>query len=725
MAMDGGFSLSAGADMPRAAEGAEGRNQHIDLLASSLEKRAVDLARKREPLSRRWYADIQQYEGRYPDDVRSALERDPTASKLFVNMTRPKTRIMKSRLTDVLFPTDDLNWDIEPTPDPELAEPMEVGRTPDASGSTSVPVTEPAAGPPAAPPQDPAAGGPMPGGMPTGEPAGPMPPPPDPKAEERKEARKRAGAMKRVMEDQLVECGYAGVGQQVIDQACIFGTGVLKGPMHRTDRRKWNREARAFEYVEELVPVFEWVDLWNFFPDMEATEVSRCAEVFELHRLSERELRELARRSDFFKDEIRELLKEKPKYESFLDYVRDVLDDRGEIVNESNESRYYAWEYHGTVTREQMGILADRHAMTDIQEGYGEGDPLDTIDVIVWVCHGRILKFGPHPLDSGEILYSVFRFDGETGSLFRDGIPAMLRDQQIAINSAWRLMMQNGALRGLPMFVFDRNIKPVDGRRTIAPGKVFERETPNEAAGIFPIAIPSDSKELVQIIELARMFMDDETNLPLVAQGQQGQATKTAHGLSLLANAVNIIFRDAARAFDRDLTEPTLRRLYEWNMQYGTDDSILGDMKVKPRGSSVLLVRDIQGQNLLMVLNLAATNPAIGQMLKMPEIARRLFQALQLSKDEMVLTNDEMAQLAKELADKGDPQQEAEIMKAEVQLQVEEMKLRIEVAKIASQENIAYEKILADLQKVRIQTDAKDRQMAAEFSVKERMGTGI
>ena len=163
MAVGGGFDYSTGPDMPRASESGDphGRNERIDLLASKLEKRAVELARRREPLSRRWYADIQQYEGRYPEDVRVALERDPSASKLFVNMTRPKTRIMKARLADVLFPTDDLNWDIEPTPDPELAEPMTVGRAPDPSGATSVPVVE---GPPPqqAPPQPgaPAAGRP-------------------------------------------------------------------------------------------------------------------------------------------------------------------------------------------------------------------------------------------------------------------------------------------------------------------------------------------------------------------------------------------------------------------------------------------------------------------------------------------------------------------------------------------------------------------------------------
>lgn len=706
MAFDGGFAYDRYSSAAK-SDDADAADNKIDGLAEELEKRAIELARRREPLSRRWYTDVQQYEGRYPDDVRAALERDPSASKLFVNMTRPKTRIMKERLTDVLFPTDDLNWDIEPTPDPELAEPMTTGRVPDASGMTSVPQVE-------APEQ-----AMLPG------PAGPALAGADPKAEERKAARKACEAMKRVMQDQLVECSYADIGQKAIDQATMLGTGVIKGPMHRTGRRRWSAETKEFEYVKDLQPVFEWVDCWNFFPDMDATDIGRASEVFELHRLSEKEMRDLARRPDFIEDNIRSLLREKPKYESFLDYVRSVHDDRGEVIEESNESRYYVWEFHGSITRDQLSVLADRHAMEDISEAYGDGDPLDAIDAIVWVCQGRILKFGPHPLDSGEILYSVFRFDGETGSLFRDGIPAMLRDQQIAVNAAWRLMMQNAALHGVPMFVIDRNIKPVDGKRVIAPGKVFERETPNEASGIFPVAIQADSGELTRVIEMARMFMDDETNLPIVAQGQQGQATKTAHGLSLLANAVNIIFRGAARAFDRDVTSQTIRRLYEWNMQYSEDDAIRGDMKVRPRGSSVLLVRDIQAQNLMMVMNLAATNPTIGQMLKMPEIARRLFQALQLSKDEMVLTDAEMADLAAKMSEEGDPQLQAEQMKLQVQMEIEQMRLQVEMAKLASQEGVAIEKIAADLEKARVQVESKERLTAAEFAVKERFGEGI
>ena len=349
---------------------------------------------------------------------------------------------------------------------------------------------------------------------------------------------------------------------------------------------------------------------------------------------------------------------------------------------------------------------------------------------IVWFCQGRIIRFGPHPLDSGDHLYSIWRLDDDESSVFGDGVPTMLRDNQRAINAAWRLMLDNAALAGVPMFVMDRSITPVEGGREIASGKLWEREHAQEAAGIQPVSITGNTNELSRIIEMAMTFMDQESNLPLVAQGEQsGHQTKTAHGLALLANAVNVIFRNAARSFDRDFTEPNIRRLYDWNLQYSKKQEIKGDVEIKARGSSVLLVRDIQAQNLMMIINLAATNPLLTRLLKIPAIARRLFQSLQLSEDEMVLTEAELRRMEETASQEGDPETDAkfalEEMKLNGQFAIAEMTLKTEVLKLAAQREVSLEKIMADLEKVRMQTGSKERMGAAEFAIKKQFGTGI
>jgi hypothetical protein len=48
----------------------------------------------------------------------------PTRSTLFVGVTRQKTNAAEARLADILLPTDDRNWGIQPSPDPEGARAM-------------------------------------------------------------------------------------------------------------------------------------------------------------------------------------------------------------------------------------------------------------------------------------------------------------------------------------------------------------------------------------------------------------------------------------------------------------------------------------------------------------------------------------------------------------------------------------------------------------------------
>ena len=76
---------------------------------------------KRTSLEDRWIADLEQYHGRYDPGTAKALF-DEERSGLFINVTRPKADALAARLKDFLFPTDEKNWGIGPTPVPRLAE---------------------------------------------------------------------------------------------------------------------------------------------------------------------------------------------------------------------------------------------------------------------------------------------------------------------------------------------------------------------------------------------------------------------------------------------------------------------------------------------------------------------------------------------------------------------------------------------------------------------------
>jgi len=698
-----------------AAEGPELETEHD--YAMALEALAKEQSRRRRPLEDRWLRDYLQHEGL--DDAgrpneestpagqapAGASENDATGSRLVANLTRPLTRVMENRLKSTLFPSDQDNWDIKSTPVPELEAAAKV---------TSAQVEDDEAD--------------------------------EAKLEVVKEAREQARmktiAMREVMADQLRETDYPFQGGRVIHQGCKYGTGVLKGPVNNLKKkRRWvgNGKKAKIEWLKDPRPYLEWVDLWDFFPDMDADTIEDCDFIFQLHRMSARELRRLGRQGEdgFRKDAIRELLREPPDNASFEDTMRDLRKYEYEDTRSTGvdgNKRYYIWEYTGPIPVATFEALLRSDHREDLIDVFGRelDDPLEAIHGTVWVCQGKILKYGPAPLATGDHIYSLYHIESDTNSLFKKGIPAILRDPQAAFTAAWRAMLDNGSLAGVPMFEVDEDLQPLDRVKEIRAGKIWLRKASlGERSGIAAVEVVGNTEQLVEILNIARAMADEEAGVPPIAQGEAGdnQLGRTAQGMSQAASAVNVLFSGATRLFDDNVTKPTLRRLYDWNMQFSDDPAIKGDMEVIPRGSTVLLVRELLVQHLMMLLNLVGQVEAMGAMVKMERVLRELVRQWQLPLDEFIRTDEEMEEIQAEQDGQPDPELEGkrmlEEMKLQGQLQLAQIQFQTEVLKLAAQEKMSFEKIMADLETVRLTTGSKERQIAAEIAVKAREGSGI
>ena len=114
----------------------------------------------------------------------------------------------------------------------------------------------------------------------------------------------------------------------------------------------------------------------------------------------------------------------------------------------------------------------------------------------------------------------------------------------------------------------------------------------------------------MSIFTAARQLADEETNLPLIAQGEQSEhITQTAQGMSMLLNSANIVLRRAVKNFDDDVTRPHVQAYYNWNMQFNDKREIKGDFSVDARGSGALIARETQQQRLLQFAQVSAQNP--------------------------------------------------------------------------------------------------------------------
>jgi hypothetical protein len=719
----------------------------VDRLQRTADKRVG----QRYETEQRWIEDLRQFHGKYDHETLKRLNLDDAKSKLFINKTRQKTTAMAAKLYDMLFPTDDRNWGIQPSPVPELVIESEKRQNEAGEAQEAVRAAEAEAG----------TGTPQPNiGMAPKLVALKM------EAERLQAlademsatmgaARLKSDMMQAEIEDKLKACDYQAKCRDAIDWACKIGSGVTKGPVTGTKIRPRWQQGVAGEWglgaVPDNEPAFMAVDPWSYFPDMESGNCVADGEGdFVRHLKNKKQLRALARLPGFDGDAIRRLLKDSPRgsMPSYLNDLRDITGESTSILGD----QYQVWEYAGPLEAEDMRDIALGMGDADMLQEADEADPLDEINVVIWFCQGEILSFGPYPMDSGETLFSVFCIEKDETSPFGYGIPYMIRDQQKAMNGAWRLMMDNAPLAAQPMVVINRTVvEPADGNWTIAGKKIWwinQNLAPNERP-FDTFDVPSRQDHLQAIIELAVRFIDDESGISQIAQGEQGaNVTKTSSGMAMLQNATNVVLRRVARNFDDDLTIPNIRRIYHFLMQHSEKEAIKGDYEVDARGSSVLLVRELQQQNLMVLAAQFGAHPVYGPMLKNPNVLRAIIASMMIPADEMVKSDAEIkaemaeiqaqmeAQTAAGGAPAADPEIEGEKLavmreKVDAEIQIANMKtdadryvakLRFdsEMHRIAEALNMKVEELEAKVQVSREDKASKERLFAGEAAMTMR-----
>jgi hypothetical protein len=252
------------------------------------------------------------------------------------------------------------------------------------------------------------------------------------------------------------------------------------------------------------------------------------------------------------------------------------------------------------------------------------------------------------------------------------------------------------------------------------------------------VDIPSRQADMERILQIADRFADEESSMPRVAEGDQGNHIQTAQGMSMLMNSANVVFRRVVKNIDDFLTTPNIRRLYDWNMQFSKNDQIKGDYEVKARGSSVLIVRELALQNLHGMLAEFSAHPVIGPMGKWANAFRKYVQAAHISADEIVKDDDtiktEADQRAKMAAQAAPPhgkspeelQNDLEIAREgnQTKLQVAELQRETALITLAQKNNLSLEQIKAELQMQQQDFQHKERTVAAEAALKNPQHIG-
>jgi len=583
----------------------------LDSLGSTLASKRSDAvtARAQTGIELEWTQDEEFYQG-YDDANRHEFVKTaakPTAdgqmreteasagSTVFPNITQPYVDAVSARVGDMLLPTDDRNYAINPTPIPELAnyEPEPVVPPP------VVQQVEP--GPQMAPGQPGLQEAPQPG-MPGQE----APLQPISAAEQAKsdyikmkaEALRRAGLAENQIDDWLQEAQYHSNIRAVIDDAAKLGSGVIKGPVPvKRKSAMWtqNEQGSGLMVIEEIKPASFRVDPWNLFPDPACGEsIHNGSYIFERDYMTAKKLEDLKGVPGYIDSQIDKSLKEGPGN-------RKEADSR---TNASTKEQFEIWYAHITITSEEMEAC-----------GCEVGKDKRSYPALMTIVNNNVIRAALNPLDSGEFPYDVIPWKKRPGMPWGMGLARQLRTPQRIVVAATRKLAENAGLGSGPMFVVRRGVQPENGIWEIRPLKIWIEEDDSTGGGASPVSsivIPIMQVELTNIIQLGMKMAEDVTGMPMLMQGSQGSAPDTVGGMTILNNNANAVLRRIARLFDSSITEPHIRRYYAWLMEYGEDDDMKGDFQVIARGSTALVERDIQSQEMVSVLQLTL-NPSFGK----------------------------------------------------------------------------------------------------------------
>jgi len=650
-----------------------------DMLASlgiKLSNLASEQELKRNDIEDRMLEDYTNYQGEY------AQPPSGNGSKLFVNLTRNKSTAGEARFSDMVFPTDDMNWGIKETPVPILTRDLEEPK----------PVVDKS-------------------GQPMNKSDGEQITTGDIAKKIVKKASQAAALMQTEISDQLTEAEYNSVARDTIHDAVTLGTGIIKGPiLTGTVKQAWLKDPATGEFAlvvkEEILPTTERVDPWNFFPDMSARNMKEAEFVFERQYLTKKDLRKIAMLPDVLLDNLKLIMGTKPGEGPEDEYLNDLRN----VTNAdtaAGKNRYKMWIYSGPVSKADLTVA-----------GAPEAETLETDEVtaVVWLIGTTIIKAFINPLDTEDLPYSVFNWEKDDACIFGFGIPYLMRGPQKIINGAWRMMMDNSGLSTGPQIVVDRDlIEPADGDWSLSARKTWWKKRKaapiNNAFATFDIN--SHQAELAAIYQMARQLADEETSLPLIAQGETaGHITDTAAGMRMLMNSANIVLRKAVKNWDDDITVPLIKRFYDWNMQYNEKQDIKGDFTINARGSSHLLVKETQANNAVHLLNLAIS-PPLAPITKIEDAYRKVVTSMQHDPDDWIKSKDELEQNKNK-----EPSIEMQVAAKEFELKQNDQKIRAQEASAKQQHDAAKLKQDGELKVLEIQSD---RELAmAKLTADER-----
>lgn len=564
------------------------RSEDLRSLGDHLDRLFRQYVSDRRIAELKWLRNLRQYLGIYDPEIEKELSAQ--RSKAYPRITRVKCISVLSRIMNLMFPGNEKNWELRASPNPEM-DPADVQEAVQKSAQRSQEM----------------------GVQPSMDEEFVL-------AAVQRLADERAAQLTNIIDDQLQELGgdqtadYVALSRKAAASGILYGLGVLRGPFVRSSRNSaWAFDPETQTYAprvnESFKPMFEFLPVWDFYPDFSAKTFGTMDGYFTRTVMSRGQLRKLADREDFFGDQIRRYLMTRQVGNYRPQPFETELRAMGVKVNVNEQkaetSKYEVITWNGPISGsflQQAGVdvPADKIA--------------DDIEAEIWMVDGNVIKADINPwrklgVDMKSV--HVFLFDEDDTSPVGNGLPNVIRDSQMSVAAAARMLLDNASVVCGPNLELNTDLlRPDQDLSSVTAYKLWYREGNGPDAqqpAVRPIQIDGHMDELLKVVDLFMRFADAETFVGPATGGDMERASsepmRSATGAAMMRGDAALPFKDIIRNFD-SLTQSIIQSMVLFNKKFNPSKALEGDYDVIARGATSLIAKEIRG---MQVDQLAAT----------------------------------------------------------------------------------------------------------------------
>jgi hypothetical protein len=414
-------------------------------------------------------------------------------------------------------------------------------------------------------------------------------------AKVREDARTRSDRMEHKMEDQLTEGGIQEALDQFISDLSTFKTAFLKGPVVRKKPKlAWGPDG-SLSVTEALALGWERTDPFMMYPAPWARTINE-GPLIERHRLTRDDLNQMIGVDGYNEAAIRKVLDEYGlgglHNWRAIDSQKAIAEGKSQIAAATNSNELIdALQYWGSASGQHLRDWG----MTKAQIP----DPNKEYQIEAWLIGPYVIKAVLNADPLARRPYYAASFQTIPGSVWGNCPYDLMHDCQDMCNAAARSLAANlGIASGPQVAIISSRLPPGEEVTDMFPWKIWQFEHDPMGSTAKPIEFfqpQSNAAELMQVYEKFSVLADEYTGIPRYMSGFNegaGGAGRTASGMSMMIGNASKIIKQVLSGIDVHVWTPMLERLYYYNMRYGDDPDLKGDIKIVARGAVSLQIKD-------------------------------------------------------------------------------------------------------------------------------------